>query len=458
MDYGALCLIPVIILLVTAVVLKDTFVSLLLGTLASFLILYGFQPADTLNGFVNTIYAVMMDEDNVWVYVIVAVFGALIALLEDSGGALGFAGMAKKFLKTRKQTLLGTWALGIIIFVDDYLNCLAVGAATRNLCDEQKISREMLAFIVNSTGVTVCAIVPISSWGAFMGSQMETSGLTGGLSAFSAYCAALPFVLYGWLAVLFVALYCLNIIPLFGPMKRVEAQAMAGTAASDASAAGTEDAALPSAETRFAGKKCRAVNFIVPLVALVILTVWLDDLALALFPTVLICFLLYIPQRIMKPMAFMQSLQRGINEMAGVILVIILCYAFMSANEELGLTDFVINAALNTLHPALLPVTLFLVIGALSFASGSFWGLAAIAFPIAAPLATAMGVNPFLCAGAIISGVCFGGHICIYSDTVLLTAASTNTTPVAYLKTSFPLILPAVVLSAVGFLVLGLVL
>lgn len=455
MDYGALCLVPVAILLVTAIILKDTFVSLLLGTIASFLILYGFHPMATLEGFVNTIYAVMMNEDNVWVYVIVAVFGALIALLEDSGGALGFAGMAKKFLKTRKQTLIGTWILGIIIFVDDYLNCLAVGAATRNLCDEQKISREMLAFIVNSTGVTVCAIVPISSWGAFMGSQMETSGLTGGLSAFSAYCAALPYVLYGWLAVIFVALYCLNIIPLFGPMKQAEAQAMAGKAAVSGE---TGDSSLPSAETRFSGKKCRAINFIIPLLALVFLTVWLDDLALALFPTVVICFILYIPQRILKPMAFMQSLQRGINEMAGVILVIILCYAFMSANEELGLTDFVINAALKALNPALLPVTLFLVIGALSFASGSFWGLAAIAFPIAAPLASAMGVNPFLCAGAIISGVCFGGHICVYSDTVLLTAASTNTTPVAYLKTSFPLIIPAVVISALGYLVLGFVL
>lgn len=455
MDYGALCLIPIAVLLITAIVLKDTFVSLLLGTIVSFLILYGFQPVASFEGFVNALYETMMDADHVWVFVIVAVFGALIALLEDSGGALGFAGLAKKFLKTRKQTLMGTWILGIIIFVDDYLNCLAVGAATRNLCDEQKISREMLAFIVNSTGVTVCAIVPISSWGAFMGSQMETAGLTGGLSAFSGYCAALPFVLYGWLAVIFVALYCLNIVPLFGPMKRVEAQAMAGSG--NAAGEGTEDAALPKAETRFAGKKCRAINFILPLVALVVFTIWMDDLALALFPTLLLCFILYIPQRILKPMAFMESLQRGINEMAGVILVIILCYAFMSANDQLGLTDYVINAALNTLHPALLPVTLFLVIGALSFASGSFWGLAAISFPIAAPLASAMGVNPFLCAGAIISGVCFGGHICVYSDTVLLTAASTNTTPVAYLKTSFPLIIPAVVLSALGYLVLGFI-
>lgn len=457
MDYGALCLIPIAILLITAIVLKDTFVSLLLGTISAFLIAYGFQPAATFEGFVNALYEVMTDADNVWVFVIVALFGALIALLEDSGGALGFAGMARKFLKTRKQTLIGTWILGIIIFVDDYLNCLAVGAATRQLCDDQKISREMLAFIVNSTGVTVCAIVPISSWGAFMGSQMETSGLTGGLSAFSAYCASLPFVLYGWLAVIFVALYCLNIVPLFGPMKRAEVAAMTGknSSSSDEPA---KDAALPDAETRFAGKKCRAFNFIVPLLALVILTVWLDDLAMALFPTLLLCFILYIPQRIMKPMAFMNSLQRGISEMAGVILVIILCYAFMSANEQLGLTEYVINAALNTLNPALLPVTLFLVIAALSFASGSFWGLAAISFPIAAPLASAMGVNPFLCAGAIISGVCFGGHICVYSDTVLLTAASTNTTPVAYLKTSFPLIIPAVALSAIGYLVLGFVL
>lgn len=455
MDYGALCLIPIAILLVSAVVLKDTFVSLLLGTIAAFLIAGGLNPVVSFENFVNALYEVMADEGNVWVFVIVAVFGALIALLEDSGGAMGFAGMAKKFLKTRKQTLIGTWLLGIIIFVDDYLNCLAVGAATRNLCDEQKISREMLAFIVNSTGVTVCAIIPISSWGAFMGSQMEISGLTGGLSALAAYCAALPFVFYGWLAVIFVALYSLNIVPLFGPMKRIEEQAMAGK--TEFTAGAGEGAGLPQAETRFANKKCRAINFILPLVVLVVLTIVMDDLALALFPTILLCFLLYMPQRIMKPMEFMKSLQRGMSDMAGVIVIIILCYAFMSANEQLGLTEFVINAALKTLNPALLPVTLFLVVGGLAFASGSFWGLAAIAFPIAAPLAEAMGINPFLCAGAIISGVCFGGHICVYSDTVLLTAASTNTTPVAYLKTSFPLIIPSVVLAAIGYLILGFV-
>lgn len=452
-SYGALCLIPIAIVLITAIISKDTFVSMLLGTIAGFLLLGGFAPAASFRLFMDGLYDVLLNQDHQWVFIIVVLFGAFIALLEDSGGALGFTGAARKLLKTRKQTMIGTWILGIIIFVDDYLNCLAVGAATRSLCDDHKISREMLAYIVNSTGVTVCAIVPISSWGAFMGSQMETSGMTGGLSAFSAYIASLPYVFYGWLAIILVPLFCLNIIPLFGPMKKAERRALSGKTI-------PEDAAVsqaPKEETRFAGIKCRAVNFILPLAVLVVLTILMDDIALALFPTILFCFVLYIPQKLMSPMKFVKSLMRGMGDMFGVVIVIVLVYTFMNANAQLGLVDFVISAALKALNPALLPVTIFIVIALLAFASGSFWGLAAIAFPIVAPLASAMGINPYVCAGALISAVCFGAHICLYSDTVLLTAAATQTTPIDYLKTSLPLVMPAFVLSAIGYLILGFV-
>jgi Na+/H+ antiporter NhaC len=112
---------------------------------------------------------------------------------------------------------------------------------------------------------------------------------------------------------------------------------------------------------------------------------------------------------------------------------------------------------LKALNPALLPVTIFVVISLLSFGSGSFWGLAAISFPIIAPLADALGANPFLCAGALVSAVCAGGHICIYSDTVILTSASTQVTPAEYFRTSLPFILVAYVISIIGFLVLGFI-
>ena len=116
------------------------------------------------------------------------------------------------------------------------------------------------------------------------------------------------------------------------------------------------------------------------------------------------------------------------------------------------------GVALKAVNPGLLPAVVFVVIGLLSFASGSFWGLAAIAFPIVGPLSAALGVSPLLCGGALISAVCFGGHICLYSDTVILTSASTQVTNAEYLRTSGPLVLVPFVLSAIGFTVLGFLL
>jgi Na+/H+ antiporter NhaC len=166
---------------------------------------------------------------------------------------------------------------------------------------------------------------------------------------------------------------------------------------------------------------------------------------------------MYLPQRIMNLYKYFASIIKGIVDMLPLLVIIILAYSLQEANTGLGLTDFVIGGALTTISPALLPAMVFIVIGLLSFASGTFWGLAIIAFPIVAPLAEAVGANPLLCAGAVVSAVCFGGHICIYSDTVILTAASTQTTNVDYFKSSFPLVAVPALLAVIAFLILGAV-
>ena len=455
--YGIISLIPIIVIIVMAVVTKNTFVSVFIGVVVGFVILGGGSVSDTFNMFLDGIYSVMTDADNVWVLLLCGLFGSLIALMEKSGGVLGFSNLAQKVIKTRKASMIGTWILGIIIFVDDYLNCLAVGAATRNITDRLKVSREMLAYIVNSTGVTVCAIVPFSTWGAFMSTQMETAEMTEGMSAIGAYFATAPFVLYGWLAVIFVPLFCLNIVPLFGPMKKAEQRVQeTGEVFSEISKAALVE--LPDEEKAFEGKKCRSVNFLVPIIVVAVLTVWTEDILLGLFVAIGLCFVIYLPQRLMNFNQFFDTVIKGLVDMFPVLILIIMAYTLMVANDGLGLTDYIIDVALGTLNPGLLPVTIFIVIALLSFASGSFWGLAAISFPIIGPIAAALGANTFLCAGALISAVAFGGHICIYSDTVILTSASTQVTNVDYFRTSLPLVMVPFVLSAIGFLVLGFVL
>ena len=449
-------LIPIVLLIIVAVWSKDTFMSLVVGVITAYLILEKMNPIAAFNSFSDGLYEVVTDEGSQWVLILVALFGALIALLSDSGGVLGFSGLARKTLKTRKQTMIGTWILGIIIFVDDYLNCLAVGAATRDLCDEHKIPREMLAYIVNSTGVTVCAIIPFSTWGAFMGTQILGAGVDEGASVFSVYVQTMPFVLYGWLAVIAVPLFSLGIIPLFGPMKKAEQRALTtGEVFSpEAKAALIE---LPDEEKAMEGKPKRALNFLLPIAVVVFYTIWLEDIVIKLFAAILLYFIMYLPQKLVTVVGFFKSIMRGVVDMAPVIVIIIFAYVFMGAMTELGLVDIVIDAAMKSMSPILLPVTIFVVIGLLSFGTGSFWGLAMIAFPIVIPVAAALGVNLFVASGALISAVCFGGHICLYSDTVILTAASTQTTPVDYFRTSVPLVMVPFAVAAIGFLIVGLI-
>lgn len=455
--FGLFVLLPVIVIIVFAIITKDTFISLFLGVASGFLLVSKGNPLDAFNGMVDGLYTVMTDSNTAWVLMLCGLFGSLIMLMQESGGVLGFSNLTHKILKTRKASMIGTWILGIIIFVDDYLNSLAVGAAVRDITDKFRVSREMLAYIVNSTGVTVCAIIPISTWAAFMSAQMKTANMTGGLTAAAAYLHTIPFIFYGWIAVICVPLFCLNVLPLFGPMKAAEKRAQeTGEVFSEISKAAL--VAVPDEEKRFEGKNCRAINFIVPILVVAVLTTVTEDILIGLFAAIGVCFVMYIPQRLMTVKQFFDNVMKGLVDIFPTLVIIVLSYVLIEVNNQLGLIDYVVDVALKTVNPALLPVTIFVVIGLLSFASGSFWGLAAIAFPIVGPLSAALGVNQFLCAGALISAVAFGGHICMYSDTVILASASTQVTNAEYFRTSGPLVIVPFVLAAIVFTIIGFVL
>ena len=167
----------------------------------------------------------------------------------------------------------------------------------------------------------------------------------------------------------------------------------------------------------------------------------LDDMVYALVIAMLVCLVMYLPQKLMSLLEFIEVVIKGLTDMFGVLVMIIVCYMLIDLNEMLGLNEFV-SAVCNAAVPVkLLPMLIFIGIGLLSFGSGSFWGLAAIAFPIVGSLAASMGINPFLLSGAVVSAVCFGGHICMYSDTVILTSASTQATCSDYFRTSFPIVM-----------------
>jgi Na+/H+ antiporter NhaC len=283
---------------------------------------------------------------------------------------------------------------------------------------------------------------------------MEKADMTQGLSPIAAYMQTIPYIVYGWFTVLTVPLFAVGVLPLFGSMKKSESRALeTGQVLSEISLKATtesqEEVQLPS--------KHRAVNFIITVVLLAAVTIIAKDILLGLVAALILCFALYIPQKLMKSGEYFALLIKGMVNMFPVVAIIVLAYTFRIINKELGLADFIINIILNYIPGVFLPVTIFVVMAFLSFATGTFWGMAVITFPIVECLAAVIGVNPFLCAGALISAVAFGGHICMYSDTVLLTSVFTEVTNYDYLKTSFPLVIVPFSLSVILYIILGFI-
>lgn len=450
--YGAISLIPAAVVIVTALFTRRTLEPLLLGSIVGYILLSG---TGFFYAWLDAVYVVMMDATTVWVILVCGLFGSLVALLEKSGGALGFPEIASKAIKSRKTSLIGTWILGIIVFIDDYLNALAVGTAMRQITDRYGVPREFLAYVINSTGATVCVLIPFSTWSAFMAGQLESSGAAEAGMGTATYISSIPFILYGWIAVLLVPLFIMKIIPVFGPMKKAEQRVLeTGQTFPDS----TKHLHIEEDTTKTeSGKKPKAMNFIIPMLILAVTVVVTSDMLIGVIFGLVSCIILYAPQKLMKAHEFGDTAVSGFMDMVLVLAIVCAAFFLQQANDALGLTPYVIEKVEPILSPGLLPAISFLIIGLLAFATGSFWGVAAIAFPIIVPLAQTMDVNVLVACGAVISGAAFGSHSCFYSDAVTLTCASSQIQNSDYARTVLPLLLVPFILGIIAFLIVGLV-
>jgi Na+/H+ antiporter NhaC len=452
--YGLISLLPVLVVIVVALITKKAVESLFVGTIVAAVILGVSENPGTwysawwTTWFDNTLTVV---GSNAYYIIMFGMFGAMIRILDNSGAALGFADIGAKVANTRRKTMVATWILGIIIFIEDYLNALGVGVAMKTLSDKFKISREFLAFIVNSTGAAVCVIVPISSWGILYSTQIEETGLFSG-SGLAAYSHAIPFMLYSWIALICVILFIFGVIPLFGPMKKAEKRALeTGRTHPDwYYEEGAQDELTES-------KKSGWWNFVIPMLALIAVAIISQDIVLAVIVSVVVAGILLMIQKKLTLWGFSTSIIDGFKDMLYVTVLVLLAFVLQAFNDSLGLTPFVIDAVKPILSPALFPMLAFVVVSIIAFSTGSFWGVAAISYPIILPLADAMDVNLFLAVGAVADATAFGSHACFYSDAVTVTSAATGIRNIDYARTSLPLIAVALVLSAVAFLVVGIV-
>ena len=466
---GWLSILPPIIAIFLAIVTKDVVFSLLLGALAGTLtysLLAGLNP---LIGPIEVLFRATMENVDVSIILFICLLGALVQVIANSGASAAYGRWGSRRLKTRRSTLLATSVLGVLIFIDDYFNCLTVGTVMRPLSDRQKISRAKLAYIIDSTAAPVCILAPISSWAAAVGSNLRSTGAF--TSDFSAFCATIPYNLYALLTIGMV-LYLSIRGRDFGPMARQETLAR-------------EMDYIPEEETAQNGPDGRVSDMIIPILALIVLTVlgmlynggffggdYHMDLIGALgncnaaealtwggLWALILAFLMYVPRKLMSFQKFMDGVTEGMKNMVPSCAILVLAWTISGVCRDQLLTAEYIRdmMAASSIPGFLLPVIIFAVAAFLSFSIGTAWGTFGILIPIVIPVATALSPNLLIVAlSATLSGSVFGDHCSPISDTTILSSTGAQCDHMIHVSTQLPYALCTAGCAAVGYIASGL--
>ncbi|MEC8008413.1 MAG: Na+/H+ antiporter NhaC family protein [Pseudomonadota bacterium] len=440
MEYGIVSLLPTALVLILAVITQRTLESVIAGAIFAFILMDGTGFVDTL---AEVSLDVLRDKDIAWIILVCALYGVFIALLVRSGGSMAFGNLLLKRLRSKGQSLFATWVLGLFIFLDDYLNSLTVGATMKAVTDRFKTSRAMLAYVIDSTAAPLCLLVPISSWGAYFAGLLEKNAVAADGQGLSLFIESIPYMFYPLVAVMLVPLVASGFIPRIGPMLKAEelAEATGDLGATDGDAVEMEFGnGGPS-------------TFFLPIFALLFFTVFPSvDLLRGVIAGILVTVVYFASLRLMPLSELFDTCTNGIKIMVPVLAMLLALFVFVEANDRIGLTEYVIQAVKPYMNATMLPVIVFVTMAAVSFATGSNWGVIAIAMPVAFPLAQAYDVSIPLVIGALLSASGFGSHACFYSDSTVLSAQGAGCNTYQHAVTQLPYALIAAGIAAAGFL------
>ena len=444
MDYGFITLLPTILVLGLALWSRRTLESVLAGALAAFFIMEG---RGFLDAMAQATLATLMTEDVAWVMLVCGLYGGFIALLVKGGGSYALGRALISRIETKRGGLLATWSLGLVIFLDDYLNSLTVGATMKAVTDRFRTSRAMLAYVVDSTAAPLCLLVPLSSWGAYFASLLEQNDVAAEGQGIAVFIETIPYLFYPMVALLIVPLVAVGVIPLVGPMRRAEELA---ERTGDLGA--SEDQALAVEENARGGMSV----FFLPMLAMVLFTVFPSvDLLRGVIAGILFTFAYYALWRVMPILELFDTCIEGIKSMVPVLAMLLTLFVFVEANDRLGLTPYVIDAVSPFMTAGMLPVVVFVTVSALSFTTGSNWGVIAITMPIAFPLAQTFDVSIPLVMGALFSASAFGSQACFYSDSTVLSAQGAGCTTHQHAVTQLPYALLGAAVAAMLFILVA---
>lgn len=444
-----LVLIPAVVTIVIAILSRRPIESLLSGVVVGLLML---EPSVALTNFSAILLDVMMDETIAWIIIVCGLMGSLISLLMRAGAASAFSDLLAARAQSSGSALLYTWLLGLVIFVDDYLNALAVGSSMRKVTDKFKVSREMLAYVVDSTAAPICVLIPVSTWAVFYAALFMESGFADAGQGMALYISAIPYMLYPIIAVLLVPLVATGRIPALGLMKRAEARSRAGHMPAVFEEFEPQTSQAPD-------RSVKLYHFTLPIMALLVFSLWGDpwnpDVQLGVIVAVALTILLFGLQKLMGWTEMFDSVLDGIKIMLPALTIVVMAFMFKEVNDRLGLAPFIIDTVAPVMTPVLLPLVVFVTMAFISFATGSSWGVFAIAIPIILPLAEAMGVSIPLAIGAIISASAFGSHACFYSDATVLAAQGSGCDVMDHALTQIPYAMIAAIIAGAGLTLLA---
>ncbi len=451
LDTSWLVLLPSVVTVVTAMLSRRPIESLLAGVLVGLIML---EPSTALTNFSSILLEVMMSETIAWVIIVCGLMGSLIMLLMRVGAADAFGRLLAAKAKGSASALVYTWSLGLVIFIDDYLNALAVGSSMRKVTDKFKVSREMLAYVVDSTAAPICVLVPVSTWAVFYAALFMDSGFADKGQGMALYISAIPYMIYPMVAAAMVPLVATGRIPLFGLMQTAELKASRGEIPIPQG-----DFELEAAEDP--DNKAQIYHFLLPIIGLLGFSMWDDpwnpDVQLGVIVAVALTILLYGVQRLMAWTEMFDAVLDGIKVMLPALTIIVAAFVFKEVNDRLGLATFVIGNVAPLLTPTLLPMVVFVTMALISFATGSSWGVFTIAIPIILPLADSVGVSIPLAIGALVSASTFGSHACFYSDSTVLAAQASGCEVMDHALTQLPYALIAAGISCVVLTLLAAV-
>ena len=463
-------LVPSFVAIILALITKEVYSSLFIGITVGAVLAANGNFEKTLNNiFTNGIVASVSDPYNVGILVFLVMLGSIVCLMNKAGGSAAFGRWADVHIKTRRGAQLATILLGILIFIDDYFNCLTVSSVMRPVTDRHKISRAKLAYLIDATAAPICIIAPISSWAA------AVSGFVSDGSGLALFIRTIPYNFYALLTIVMMLTLTIKNVD-YGPMIKFEKNAKAGDIFSGANPYANQEDNVPE-------DKGKVIDLVLPIIVLVTCCIigmiytggffgganFIEafsnsdasvGLMLGSAFGLLFSIIYYVARKSFSFKEAMSCVPEGFKAMVPAILILVFAWSLKNMTSFLGADVYVagvIEGSAKGLQ-MFLPAVIFLIGCVLSFATGTSWGTFGILIPIVLEAFPWSQGNPIsiVCVSACMAGAVCGDHCSPISDTTIMSSAGAQCEHVNHVSTQLPYALTCAGVSAVGYLLAGI--